>query len=229
MSATLKPSNNFFAEMLLKRLAASRRGAKGTTRRGSRKVRKFARKLGTERPDGERLRAFALRPRLAAPGRAAAGRDESPFRRRDLPALAPAGGRGGNRRPSHERHRRRRPLPDQDRDPDRRQRAVRLLPRGPRPGRLLDPDELGGRRPGPRGSGQDGVADRALRDARGAPAGPSRRSRRRPAPRPWPASSRGCRRRPRSRCSSTPSRSPCRRPAESAWLPPPGRDREGCR
>ena len=33
--------------MLLKRLAASRRGAKGTTRRGSRKVRKFARKLGT--------------------------------------------------------------------------------------------------------------------------------------------------------------------------------------
>ena len=47
MSATLKPSSNFFAEMLLKRLGASRRGAKGTTRRGSRKVRKFARKLGT--------------------------------------------------------------------------------------------------------------------------------------------------------------------------------------
>jgi serine-type D-Ala-D-Ala carboxypeptidase/endopeptidase (penicillin-binding protein 4) len=47
MSATLKPSNNFFAEMLLKRLAASRRGAKGTTRRGTRKVRKLARKLGT--------------------------------------------------------------------------------------------------------------------------------------------------------------------------------------
>jgi D-alanyl-D-alanine carboxypeptidase/D-alanyl-D-alanine-endopeptidase (penicillin-binding protein 4) len=46
-AATLKPSNNFFAEMLLKRLAASRRGSKGTTRRGSRKVRKFAHKLGT--------------------------------------------------------------------------------------------------------------------------------------------------------------------------------------
>jgi D-alanyl-D-alanine carboxypeptidase/D-alanyl-D-alanine-endopeptidase (penicillin-binding protein 4) len=48
MSATLKPSNNFFAEMLLKRLAASRGGAKGTTRRGVRKVKKLARKLGSQ-------------------------------------------------------------------------------------------------------------------------------------------------------------------------------------
>jgi serine-type D-Ala-D-Ala carboxypeptidase/endopeptidase (penicillin-binding protein 4) len=47
IAATLKPSNNFFAEMLLKRLAASRHGARGTTRRGSRKVRKFAHRLGT--------------------------------------------------------------------------------------------------------------------------------------------------------------------------------------
>ena len=47
IAATLKPSNNFFAEMLLKRLAASRRGAKGTTRRGSRKVMRFAHELGT--------------------------------------------------------------------------------------------------------------------------------------------------------------------------------------
>jgi D-alanyl-D-alanine carboxypeptidase/D-alanyl-D-alanine-endopeptidase (penicillin-binding protein 4) len=47
-AATLKPSNNFFAELLLKRLAASRRGAKGTTRRGSHKVRKFAHELGTK-------------------------------------------------------------------------------------------------------------------------------------------------------------------------------------
>jgi serine-type D-Ala-D-Ala carboxypeptidase/endopeptidase (penicillin-binding protein 4) len=47
LAATLKPSNNFFAEMLLKRLGASRRGPKGTTRRGTRRVRKFARKLGT--------------------------------------------------------------------------------------------------------------------------------------------------------------------------------------
>ena len=46
LAATLKPSNNFFAEMLLKRLAASRAGAHGTTRRGVRKVRRFARRLG---------------------------------------------------------------------------------------------------------------------------------------------------------------------------------------
>jgi len=46
LAATLRPSNNFFAEMLLKRLAASRAGAKGTTRRGVRKVTKFARRVG---------------------------------------------------------------------------------------------------------------------------------------------------------------------------------------
>jgi D-alanyl-D-alanine carboxypeptidase/D-alanyl-D-alanine-endopeptidase (penicillin-binding protein 4) len=42
---TNKPSNNFFAEMLLKRLAA-RRGTVGTTRRGARKAERFARMLG---------------------------------------------------------------------------------------------------------------------------------------------------------------------------------------
>jgi serine-type D-Ala-D-Ala carboxypeptidase/endopeptidase (penicillin-binding protein 4) len=47
IAATLKPSNNFFAEMLLKRLAAARRGAKGTTRRGVRRVKKLAHHLGT--------------------------------------------------------------------------------------------------------------------------------------------------------------------------------------
>jgi serine-type D-Ala-D-Ala carboxypeptidase/endopeptidase (penicillin-binding protein 4) len=46
LAATLKPSNNFFAEMLTKRLAAHG-GTQGTTRRGVRKVRRFARKLGT--------------------------------------------------------------------------------------------------------------------------------------------------------------------------------------
>jgi D-alanyl-D-alanine carboxypeptidase/D-alanyl-D-alanine-endopeptidase (penicillin-binding protein 4) len=47
LAATLKPSSNFFAEMLLKRLAASRGGAHGTTRRGVRKVERFAHRLGT--------------------------------------------------------------------------------------------------------------------------------------------------------------------------------------
>jgi serine-type D-Ala-D-Ala carboxypeptidase/endopeptidase (penicillin-binding protein 4) len=46
IAATNHPSNNFFAEMLLKRLA-SRPGVKGTTRRGAHKVEKFAHKLGT--------------------------------------------------------------------------------------------------------------------------------------------------------------------------------------
>ena len=46
LAATLRPSNNFFAEMLLKRLAASRAGAKGTTQRGARKVRRFAHRVG---------------------------------------------------------------------------------------------------------------------------------------------------------------------------------------
>jgi D-alanyl-D-alanine carboxypeptidase/D-alanyl-D-alanine-endopeptidase (penicillin-binding protein 4) len=47
LGATLKPSSNFFAEMLLKRLAASRAGARGTTRRGVRKVQRFAHRVGT--------------------------------------------------------------------------------------------------------------------------------------------------------------------------------------
>jgi D-alanyl-D-alanine carboxypeptidase/D-alanyl-D-alanine-endopeptidase (penicillin-binding protein 4) len=45
IAETNRPSNNFFAEMLLKRLTA-RRGVEGTTRRGARKAEKFARKLG---------------------------------------------------------------------------------------------------------------------------------------------------------------------------------------
>jgi D-alanyl-D-alanine carboxypeptidase/D-alanyl-D-alanine-endopeptidase (penicillin-binding protein 4) len=44
---TNKPSNNFFAEMLLKRLGA-RTGVKGTTRRGAHRVHKFAHSLGTD-------------------------------------------------------------------------------------------------------------------------------------------------------------------------------------
>jgi serine-type D-Ala-D-Ala carboxypeptidase/endopeptidase (penicillin-binding protein 4) len=47
IAATLRPSNNFFAEMLLKRVAAGRGGPKGTTRRGARRVRKFAHQVGT--------------------------------------------------------------------------------------------------------------------------------------------------------------------------------------
>jgi D-alanyl-D-alanine carboxypeptidase/D-alanyl-D-alanine-endopeptidase (penicillin-binding protein 4) len=47
ITATNRPSNNFFAEMLLKRLAASKK-RKGTTRRGVRKVEKFANTVGSD-------------------------------------------------------------------------------------------------------------------------------------------------------------------------------------
>jgi len=45
IAETNRPSNNFFAEMLLKRLAA-RPGLQGTTRRGARRAERFARRLG---------------------------------------------------------------------------------------------------------------------------------------------------------------------------------------
>jgi D-alanyl-D-alanine carboxypeptidase/D-alanyl-D-alanine-endopeptidase (penicillin-binding protein 4) len=45
-AATNEPSNNFFAEMLLKRLGASK-DKKGTTRRGAKRVERFAKHAGT--------------------------------------------------------------------------------------------------------------------------------------------------------------------------------------
>jgi D-alanyl-D-alanine carboxypeptidase/D-alanyl-D-alanine-endopeptidase (penicillin-binding protein 4) len=47
IAATNKPSNNFFAEMLLKRLVA-RPSSPGTTRHGAKRVEKFANRLGTQ-------------------------------------------------------------------------------------------------------------------------------------------------------------------------------------
>jgi D-alanyl-D-alanine carboxypeptidase/D-alanyl-D-alanine-endopeptidase (penicillin-binding protein 4) len=47
IKATNRPSSNFYAEMLLKRLAANRR-SKGTTRRGANKAERFARRLGAD-------------------------------------------------------------------------------------------------------------------------------------------------------------------------------------
>jgi serine-type D-Ala-D-Ala carboxypeptidase/endopeptidase (penicillin-binding protein 4) len=47
ITATNRPSNNFFAEMLLKRLAANGNHA-GTTRRGANKAERYARKLGAD-------------------------------------------------------------------------------------------------------------------------------------------------------------------------------------
>jgi len=47
ITATNRPSNNFFAEMLLKRLAANGKHV-GTTRRGAHKAERYARKLGAK-------------------------------------------------------------------------------------------------------------------------------------------------------------------------------------
>ncbi len=46
VAATNKPSNNYYAEMLLKRLGANPGGAKGTTRRGTKVVARFAKAHG---------------------------------------------------------------------------------------------------------------------------------------------------------------------------------------
>ena len=132
-TSTNEPSNNFFAEMLLKRLAAPtdehghdapRRRARSRRSRGG---------LGSEVHDGERLRPLALQPRLAARGRPSCSpRSDHERRRTRFGDSLPLAGREGTRRRPHERDRGRGPLPDQDRDPDRRQRAVGLLRRGPR-------------------------------------------------------------------------------------------------
>ncbi len=142
IAETNKPSNNFFAEMLLKRLAA-RRGVQGTTRRGARKAERFARKLGgrVRMENGSGLsRSNRASPRQVGRFLVAMNRQAGPA---PLPPLAAAGRAPGDRRPTHERDRRRGPLPSQDRHPDRRQHPLGLLPGGPRTGRLLDPDELG--------------------------------------------------------------------------------------
>ena len=142
IAETNRPSNNFFAEMLLKRLAA-RRGVKGTTRRGAHKAEKFARKLGARvrMENGSGLsRSNRASPRQSG---ALPRGDGPPAQRARISPLAAAGGAPGHRPPADERDRRRGSLPSQDRDPDRRQHPLGILPRGPPTGRLLDPDELG--------------------------------------------------------------------------------------
>jgi D-alanyl-D-alanine carboxypeptidase/D-alanyl-D-alanine-endopeptidase (penicillin-binding protein 4) len=46
LAATNKPSNNFYAEMLLKRLAAGNK-SEGTTKRGARRAERYAKRLGS--------------------------------------------------------------------------------------------------------------------------------------------------------------------------------------
>ena len=94
IAETNRPSNNFFAEMLLKRLAA-RRGVQGTTRRGARKAERFARKLGgrVRMENGSGLsRSNRASPRQV--GRFLVAMNDQPGRRQFRHSLPLAGRQG---------------------------------------------------------------------------------------------------------------------------------------
>ena len=159
---TNTPSDNFFAEMLLKRLAA-REGHQGTTARGAAKAEDFARSVGS---GAHLVNGSGLsRTNTSAPSQVGKllvhmANDN------DLDQRVPqvAGGRGPDRnalRP-HARHGRRGPLQRQDRNDRRRQRPLRLLQVEERPGRLLDPDEQHQHDDRPQRPGRDGGRDRAV-------------------------------------------------------------------
>ena len=142
VEATNKPSNNFYAEMLLKRLWATP-SRRGTTKGGTKAVERFARAQGSKisQLDGSGLS------------------DNNRSSPRDVVRLLvamrkhraheafydslPEGGQGGNPRRAHGGDARRRPLSREDRHDRRRLDAVGLLQRRPRQGRLLVADERG--------------------------------------------------------------------------------------
>ena len=173
-------------------------------RRGGRTLRPLPRH---RRPRGRRLRPDPLRPRLARAGRRPAAVDARPGDRRRVHRRPRPRRQQRHRRRPHARHRRRRPLPDQDRHPDRGQQPLRLLlqPRRQDDG-LLDPD---GQRRRPH------ARPPTSRTGSPPPSPPTERQQRQQArfvedlgariSPPWRASSRGSRRRRRSRSSSRPS------------------------
>ncbi len=156
-----KPSDNFFAEVLLKDLAWQARGV-GTTHGGSPAGGRLRAPAGSAGPARGRLRAGARQPRVAIPGGPAARGDVSARRVRRLRRLA--ADRGAGRHPQGPDAALPRPLalPRQDRHALERERAVGLL-RGAerRHLRLLDPHErrLPERRP--RAAGPDAPGHRA--------------------------------------------------------------------
>ena len=120
--STLVPSDNFYAETLLKDLAAAP-GRPGTSAAGAAIVRRQAAAFGLAPVvvDGSGLsRADRVAPRdvVGPPGRDAGAALRGGLRRRD-------GGRraDGHRAAAPARHRRPGPLPREDRDAARRQRA----------------------------------------------------------------------------------------------------------
>ena len=146
---TNKPSDNFFAETLVKDLALQARG-RGTTAGGARIAAAFARR-GAPGEAGGRLGALARQPRLAVQGGAPAQRVDPERRVRRLPGVAPDRRQRRHALRPHAAGGRSPPLPRQDRHASNvsalsgycRARSGRHL-------RLLDPDErrVSGERPG---------------------------------------------------------------------------------
>ncbi len=114
-AATNKPSNNFYAEMLLKRLAATPEH-QGTTRRGTKIVERFARRLGSgvEAKDGSGLTNSNKSSPRDVVALLDAVRDEKGIGNAFVDSLAQAG-KEGTLDDRMQRNRRRRPLPRQDR------------------------------------------------------------------------------------------------------------------
>ena len=124
---TNTPSDNFYAEMLLKVLGA-RFGAAGTTHAGVGGRARPARAPSASTRGGRRLGALAGRPHHAAPGRAPARAHGRQAVAGDLQGLAAGGRPHRDAAPPDARHGGGGALPGQDRDAERRQRARRLLP-----------------------------------------------------------------------------------------------------
>ena len=161
--ATNKPSDNFYAEMLLKGIAATG-GKQGTTERGARMVSRYASSIGSgvRARDGSGLTAgnkSSPRDDRVAPRRRPARRWD---RRRPL-RLARDRRQGRHPRRPHGGNRRRRALSRQDRHDQRRLQPLRLLQGRPRAGRVLAAHERRWRlRWCSCDSGQDGGRDRQV-------------------------------------------------------------------
>src|SRR3954454_11075391 len=163
VSITNHPSDNFYAEMLLKLLGA-RGGTGGSARAGATPPPGGPEGLRGHREDGRRLRAVARGPRLHPPGRPPAGHNGRPTGGRAVPRLARRAGRMGHAPAPHDGHHRPRRLPREDRHAHRCLGAQRLLPRprGPHD-RLLAARERGLRGLREEARGPDGPDARPLR------------------------------------------------------------------
>ncbi len=138
---TNTPSDNFYAEMLLKRIGTGP-NKQGTTRRGAGRTEAFTRKAGSNvhMVNGSGLaRSNTASPKNVA--RLLTYMRKSDSQKARLLRLARHGRAVGNPQRPHAQHGGRRPLPRQDRDDQRRERPLGLLPGGRGHSRLLDPHE----------------------------------------------------------------------------------------